>query len=97
MGHASTRAALIYLHSTDDRQRTPAEAVGRQARTEMRKAGKPKASELPAPVWAPSADAVSGFSHATSHSPRLLDQKTNYSERRRENPGHYVQPLAGGG
>ena len=23
MGHPSSRAALIYLHSTDDRQRTP--------------------------------------------------------------------------
>jgi hypothetical protein len=27
MGHASSRASLIYLHSTDDRQRTLAEAV----------------------------------------------------------------------
>ena len=45
MGHASTRAALIYLHSTDERQRTFADAVGRQARAEMRKAGKPKPSE----------------------------------------------------
>jgi hypothetical protein len=32
MGHASSRAALIYLHSTDDRQRTPAEAVSQRAK-----------------------------------------------------------------
>jgi hypothetical protein len=31
MGHASSRAALIYLHSTDDRQRALAEAVSRRA------------------------------------------------------------------
>jgi integrase len=31
MGHSSSRAALIYLHSTSDRQRALAEAVARQA------------------------------------------------------------------
>jgi integrase len=31
MGHASSRAALIHLHSTDDRQRTLAEAVSQRA------------------------------------------------------------------
>jgi hypothetical protein len=35
MGHASSRAALIYLHSTDDRQRTLAEAVEQRARQEL--------------------------------------------------------------
>jgi hypothetical protein len=30
MGHSSSRAALIYQHSTDERQRTLAEAVARQ-------------------------------------------------------------------
>ena len=35
MGHASSRAALIYLHSTDDRQRTLAEAVSERARREL--------------------------------------------------------------
>jgi integrase len=40
MGHASTRAAMIYLHSTDARQRTLADAVGKLARTELRKARK---------------------------------------------------------
>lgn len=44
MGHASTRAAMIYLHSTDERQRKLADAVGRQARSELRKA-KQKASD----------------------------------------------------
>jgi hypothetical protein len=40
MGHASTRAALIYLHSTDERQRKLADAVGKAARAELRKAKK---------------------------------------------------------
>jgi integrase len=37
MGHASTRAAMIYLHSTDERQRRLADAVGKLARAELRK------------------------------------------------------------
>jgi len=37
MGHASTRAAVIYLHSTDERQRRLADAVGKLARAELRK------------------------------------------------------------
>jgi integrase len=40
MGHSSTRAAMIYLHSTDERQRTLADAVDKAARTELRKAKK---------------------------------------------------------
>lgn len=40
MGHASSRAALIYLHSTDERQRKLADAVGKAARDELRKARK---------------------------------------------------------
>jgi hypothetical protein len=35
MGHSSSRAALIYLHSTDDRQRTLAEAVEQRAIWEL--------------------------------------------------------------
>ncbi|MGO8883128.1 MAG: tyrosine-type recombinase/integrase [Streptosporangiaceae bacterium] len=35
MGHSSSRAALIYLHSTNDRQRTLADAVADRARTEL--------------------------------------------------------------
>ena len=35
---------LIYLHSTDERQRMLADAVDAQGRAEMRKAGKPKPS-----------------------------------------------------
>jgi integrase len=46
MGHDSERAALIYLHSTTERQRTLADAVGKTARAELaeskpRKAAKP--------------------------------------------------------
>jgi len=35
MGHASSRAALIYLHSTNDRQRTLANAVADRTRSEL--------------------------------------------------------------
>jgi hypothetical protein len=44
MGHASSRAALIYLHSTDDRQRTLAEAVSERARREL--AGEPRGTPV---------------------------------------------------
>lgn len=37
MGHSSTRAALIYLHSSADRQRTLADALGDIARAELSK------------------------------------------------------------
>jgi hypothetical protein len=47
MGHSSTRAALVYLHSTDERQRKLADAVGKQARAELRKARKPRAAARP--------------------------------------------------
>jgi hypothetical protein len=40
MGHSSTRAALIYLHSTSERQHTLADAVGKLARTQMRQVRK---------------------------------------------------------
>lgn len=35
MGHSSSRAALIYLHSTDERQRTLADAVATRAAAEL--------------------------------------------------------------
>jgi integrase len=41
MGHASTRAALVYLHDTDDRQRAIATVVSDLARPEL---GQPNAS-----------------------------------------------------
>jgi integrase len=43
MGHASTRAALLYLHDTDDRQRAIATAVSDLARREL---GQPDSSPL---------------------------------------------------
>ncbi|HEY0935564.1 MAG TPA: tyrosine-type recombinase/integrase, partial [Trebonia sp.] len=43
MGHSSTRAALVYLHSTSDRQRTIADAVGTAAKAALRQAKTPKA------------------------------------------------------
>ena len=42
MGHDSERAALIYLHSTAERQRTLADAVGETARAELARSKKPK-------------------------------------------------------
>jgi integrase len=35
MGHSTSRAALVYLHSTDDRQRTLANAVAARTRSEL--------------------------------------------------------------
>jgi hypothetical protein len=35
IGHATSRAALIYLRSTDDRQRTLAEALSERARRDL--------------------------------------------------------------
>jgi integrase len=40
MGHTSTRAALVYLHATSERQQTLADAVSGMARTALRKTGK---------------------------------------------------------
>ena len=42
MGHSSTRAAMIYLHSTDERQRTLADAVDKATRAALRKTSKPR-------------------------------------------------------
>ena len=39
MGHASTRAALIYLHDSDERQRKLAEALGDAALAELQRRG----------------------------------------------------------
>jgi hypothetical protein len=48
MGHSSTRAAMVYLHSTDERQRTLADTVDKAARTELRKAkNKPRTAKKP--------------------------------------------------
>jgi hypothetical protein len=44
MGQDSERAALIYMHSSDQRQRALADAVGKAARAELaqsKKAAKP--------------------------------------------------------
>jgi hypothetical protein len=40
MGHSSTKAALVYLHSTSERQRRLADAVGKFAQSALRKAKK---------------------------------------------------------
>jgi hypothetical protein len=37
MGHSSTRSALIYLHSTDERQREIADALGDLAASELKR------------------------------------------------------------
>ena len=47
MGHDSPRAALIYMHSSDQRQRALADAVGKAARAELaqsKRAAKPSRS-----------------------------------------------------
>lgn len=49
MGHSTTRAAMIYLHSTDQRQRALADAVNKAARAELRRARrKPATGRKPA-------------------------------------------------
>src|SRR5262249_55476601 len=45
MGHDSPRAALIYMHSSDERQRALAEAVANAARSELAKSKKGKAAK----------------------------------------------------
>lgn len=40
MGHSTSRAALIYLHSTSDRQHTRADAVAAHVRVRTRQAGR---------------------------------------------------------
>ena len=37
MGHSSTRAALIYQHSTDERQREIADALNQLAREQLKR------------------------------------------------------------
>jgi hypothetical protein len=44
MGHDSERAALIYLHSSAERQRTLADEVGRMAAAELAKSKTAKPS-----------------------------------------------------
>lgn len=45
MGHRSTRAALIYLHSTDERQREIADALGDLAAGQLKRTpGKARAN-----------------------------------------------------
>lgn len=46
MGHDSERAALIYLHSSREGQRAPADAVGKAARAELAKS-KPRKTAKP--------------------------------------------------
>jgi integrase len=41
MGHSCSRAALIYLHSTDDRQRAFAEVISEPARRDLTAGSKP--------------------------------------------------------
>jgi hypothetical protein len=45
MGHDRERAALIYLHSSDKRQRALADAVGKAARAELAQARKAKKTD----------------------------------------------------
>ena len=42
MGHSTTKAALVYLHSTSARQRAIADAVSKRAETDMAKSASGK-------------------------------------------------------
>jgi hypothetical protein len=50
MGHSSSRAALIYLHSTSDRQRQLAETVAARVQAELSKPDKAETNRV-ARVW----------------------------------------------
>jgi integrase len=47
MGHSSTRAALVYQHSTSDRQRTIADAVGTAAKAALDQPKTPRGDAAP--------------------------------------------------
>ena len=55
MGHSSSRAALIYLHSTDDRQRALAAAVAERASAELQETNT-RGTDVARPSPAPSDD-----------------------------------------
>jgi integrase len=46
MGHSSTRAALIYLNSSDERQRMLADAIGKDASAALRNTGTASGTEV---------------------------------------------------
>jgi hypothetical protein len=46
MGHSSTRAVLIYQHSSDERQRKLADAVGEAARSVLLKTATPSGTHV---------------------------------------------------
>ena len=50
MGHSSSRAALIYLHSTSDRQHQRAETVAVRMQSELDKSDKTAANRV-ARLW----------------------------------------------
>jgi hypothetical protein len=50
MGHSSSRAALVYLHSTSDRQRQLAETVAVRVQSELSNPGKTGTKRV-ARVW----------------------------------------------
>lgn len=45
MGHSTTRAALVYLRSTGERQRAIADAVEKAARATLRRTKTPKTDQ----------------------------------------------------
>ena len=72
MGHSSTRAALIYLHSSDERQRMLADAVGKTARS-----GTPQSRRSQEGIWHGSGTPTAGQSmkanRRSEHIPAELD------------------------
>jgi hypothetical protein len=50
MGHSSSRAALVYLHSTSDRQRQLAETVAVRVQSELSKPDETETNRV-ARVW----------------------------------------------
>jgi hypothetical protein len=66
MGHDSERAAMVCLHSSRERQRAPADAVGEAARAELATS---KTAWEAEGIW--QANGTEASSRRTSHVPRL--------------------------
>jgi hypothetical protein len=80
MGHSSMRAAVIYQHSSDARQRAIADVIGKQAKRELRKAKKAKAEQA---ETADDSDAASGteLAHEQRREPKTRRARQDSNPR----------------
>ncbi len=75
MGHSSTRAALIYLHSTDERQREIADALGDLAAVRLkRKASRARKGTAGGRSGTQRAQLLTAFRKTRQHEQRQIDR-----------------------